>query len=191
MRILGIDPGTVITGIGIIEISGGKISLLHYDAVKLNSADSIHNRLKKIYDICELKIKKFKPEELAVESTFYGKNIQSTLKLGQAKGVAIITALNNNMNVSEYTPREIKKSVTGSGSASKRMVMNIIKSIFSIKEDPEFYDSSDALAVALCHFYSIGSNYNKIKTGKNSKLNRRQKWSQYVKNNPRKILYSK
>jgi crossover junction endodeoxyribonuclease RuvC len=109
MRIIGIDPGTSVTGIGIVENRNEKIYFIHYDCINLNSKDSLPDRLKKIYDECLLCIEKFNPDEFAIETAFYGKNIQSTLKLGQARGVAIIAALNSNLKISEYSPREVKK----------------------------------------------------------------------------------
>ena len=166
MKILGIDPGSVITGIGIIESVGDKVKLIDFDVINMNSKIALTNRLKIIYDKCIDTINKYKPDELAIETAFFGKNIQSTLKLGQARGVAILAALNSNLVVSEYSPREVKKSVTGNGASSKEQVKYMVKSILKIKEDPQFIDSSDALAIAICHFFSLQS---KIIKGSNKK----------------------
>ena len=183
MRIIGIDPGTTITGIGIIEHSDEKIYLIHSEAINLNSKDSLPVRLKKIYDECLDCIKKFKPDQFAIETAFYGKNIQSTLKLGQARGVAIIAALNSNLNISEYSPREIKKSVTGNGASSKEQVQYMVKSILSIREKVLTVDSSDALAVALCHTYCIQNfAFNGHSKTKNSS------WKYFVEHNPGRII---
>ena len=183
MRILGIDPGSMITGFGVIDIINNKPDLVDFDALVMNSKkDSFHTRLKKIYEYSLSKINKFKPDVLAIETAFYGKNIQSTLKLGQARGVIIIAALNKGLEIFEYSPREIKKSVTGNGSSSKDNVQNYIKKILSIKDKKILSDKSDALAVSLCHFYSNSNNLI-FKSNNNKKLN----WKNFIENNPDKI----
>jgi crossover junction endodeoxyribonuclease RuvC len=184
MRIIGIDPGSVITGIGVIEIINGSVKVLDYDAIKMSSKESIPSRLKKIYDFSTAKIKKFKPDYMSVETAFFGKNIQSTLKLGQVRGAVIVSALNSGLVVSEYSPREIKKSVTGNGASSKTQVQDYIKKILSMKEDRILNDSSDALAIALCHYYnSTNVMQVSLKTarGKNN-------WKDFVEKHPEKIL---
>jgi crossover junction endodeoxyribonuclease RuvC len=187
MKIIGIDPGSIVTGIGIIEYKHSKLKLIEYDAINLSSKEPLTARLKQIYDKCLVKIKKFKPDEFAIETAFYGKNIQSTLKLGQARGVAIISAVNSNLKISEYSPREIKKSVTGSGASSKQRVQFMVKNILSIKEDPLFIDSTDALAVALCHYYFIE---NTIKTGKKKKkyFSKKNDWKEFIEKNPERLI---
>lgn len=183
MRILGIDPGTSVTGIGIVEQKKEKILLIHYDVISLNSKDPLPVRLKKIYDECLFCISKYKPDEFAIETAFYGKNIQSTLKLGQARGVAIIAALNSNLEISEYSPREVKKSVTGSGASSKEQVQYMVRSILSMREKVMAVDSSDALAVALCHYYC---RQNKINTGYTGLSG--NSWKNFAERNPGRIL---
>jgi len=181
MIILGIDPGSLITGIGIISCTAGKAGLVDFDAVVLNSKEPLTKRLKVIYDVCIEKIKKYKPDELAIETAFFGKNIQSTLKLGQARGVAIIAAVNSNVSVSEYSPREVKKSITGNGAASKEQVKYMVKRILEIKEEPEYIDSTDALAIALCHHYYLQTaikSTGKKKTG----------WKQFIELNPDRVI---
>jgi crossover junction endodeoxyribonuclease RuvC len=181
MVILGIDPGSVITGIGIIHCNSDKIKLIEFDAVVLRSKDALTKRLKVIYDVCIEKIKKYKPDELAIETAFFGKNIQSTLKLGQARGVAIIAAVNSNVNVSEYSPREVKKAITGNGASSKEQVKYMVKRILDIKEDPAYIDSSDALAVALCHHYNFQNLI--VKTGK-----KKNNWKHFIEANPERVI---
>lgn len=183
MRIIGIDPGTIVTGIGIIESSGSKVTLIDYDAVTSYKGLPLSERLKKIYDVCTEKINLYKPKELAIETAFYGKNIQSLLKLGQARGVAIIAAINLNLTISEYSPREIKKSVTGNGGSSKDTVSSVVKSILGIKEELENNDITDALAVAICHGFKRSNDLNGLVSGK-SKLS----WSDFVNANPEKIF---
>lgn len=184
MRIIGIDPGTLMTGIGIIEcLPGGKdITLIHYDCISQKPAENLPNRLKKIYDLCLECIREFKPDEFAIETAFYGKNVQSTLKLGQARGVAIIAAVNHDLGISEYSPREVKKSVTGNGSSTKEHVRTIIKNILNLNTAPESIDSSDALAVAVCHYFNL-SNGMKSSNGK-----KKYDWNKYINENPEKII---
>ncbi|HRE39916.1 MAG TPA: crossover junction endodeoxyribonuclease RuvC [Ignavibacteria bacterium] len=184
MRIIGIDPGTIVTGIGIIECFEGKLKMIDCDVILNNSKIPLSDRLKKIYDICTLKINKYSPQEFAIETAFYGKNIQSTLKIGQARGVAIISAANARLNISEYSPREIKQSVSGSGASNKEIVRNFVKKILNIKTDPKFFDSTDALAVALCHYFSLTNNIylSKYKTSKNFN------WKDFIENNPERIV---
>ncbi len=185
MRILGIDPGTAVTGIGIVEYKDGKVCMIHYDTINLKSGCPLPERLKQIYDKCIDCIVEHHPDELAIETAFYGKNIQSTLKLGQARGVAIIAALNSHLKITEYSPREIKKSVTGSGASSKEQVKYMVKSILSIRDNSIRADSSDALAVALCHFYN--SQNIPLSGGRSSKS---VSWKIFINQNPHRI-YSK
>lgn len=184
MRIIGIDPGSLITGSGIIDFTNGKFKLLEYDIIKLHSSEPMVIRLKKIYDFILKKIQVFKPDEFAIETAFYGKNVQSTMKLGQVRGAAIVAAMNKKLNIDEYSPREIKKSVTGSGSASKQQVLTIVKNILSIKENPKFFDASDALAIALCHYFTITNYSYRIFKSQNKK----NSWKQFIEKNPDKII---
>ena len=185
MRIIGIDPGTSVTGIGIIENKNGRTSLIHYDTIALNTKKTLPERLKIIYDRCLECISQYKPDEFAIETAFYGKNIQSTLKLGQARGVAVIAALNSDLKISEYSPREIKKSVTGNGASSKEQVQYMVKSILSLKNNMPS-DSSDALAVALCHFNSLQNFF-----GKTSSKKKGNSWKTFAENNPGRIISKK
>lgn len=187
MRIIGIDPGTTITGIGIIDHKNGHSSLIYHTSIILNKKDSLPERLKIIYDNCLECISKYRPEEFAIETAFYGKNIQSTLKLGQARGVAIIAALNSNLKVSEYSPREIKKSVTGNGASSKEQVQYMIKTILSLKNEIMSVDSSDAIAIALCHIHSL-QNYSGT-TGSLKKTG--NSWKSFADKNPDRIISNK
>lgn len=192
MRIIGIDPGTIITGVGIIEIDKDKITALDIDTINLNKNLSIPERLKIIYEVCLQKMEKFRPDEFAIETAFYHKNIQSTLKLGQARGVALIAAVHSKLTISEYSPREIKKSVTGNGASSKEQVQFMIKSILSLKESPKFIDSSDALAVALCHHFSNSVvKQNGFAKTPNKTLKKKNSWGKFIEQNPDKVLIKK
>lgn len=185
MRIIGIDPGTAVTGIGIIEYNSNEFRLVHFDTIILNQKKSIPERLKIIYDNCLSCIEKYKPDEFAIETAFYGKNIQSTLKLGQARGVSIIAALNSNLNISEYSPREIKKSVTGNGASSKEQVKYMVRSILSTGKIDIPADSSDALAIAICHTYKLQNGYSSDTGSK-----RENSWQSFVQKNPDRIIKS-
>lgn len=180
MRIVGIDPGSVVTGIAVIEYDGLRLKTLYYGVIKLNSKLPLTSRLKKIYDGCSEIFVKYRPEVAAIETNFYGKNIQSTLKLGQAKGVAVIAAINNNVEVVEYSPREIKKSVTGNGGSNKEQVQLFVKKILSFKSKPILSDASDALATALCYYFSTKDRL-KIQSYKG------MSWKDYIEKHPEKI----
>jgi len=181
MKIIGIDPGSVVTGVGVIESINGVFKVLDYDALFMSSKTAMPVRLKCIYDFCVKKINLFKPDQLAVETAFFGKNIQSTLKLGQVRGVIMVASMNSGVDVFEYSPREIKKSVTGNGSSTKQTVQTYIKNILSIKVNKILNDSSDALAIALCHHYN-GSNKVIYNTSR-----KKTNWKEFIEKNPDKI----
>ncbi|MBS1517398.1 MAG: crossover junction endodeoxyribonuclease RuvC [Bacteroidetes bacterium] len=187
MRIIGIDPGTSVTGIGVIEQINGSLNMIHFESVTMNSKDPMTSRLKRIYDECLFCIKKYRPEELAIETAFYSKNIQSTMKLGQARGVAIIAGLNSDVRISEYSPREVKKSVTGNGASSKEQVLYMVCSILGLKKISIPTDSSDALAIALCHLFNLQSDF--LSSGKKSgKTPLKSSWKAFIEKNPERIL---
>ena len=154
--ILGIDPGTNVMGYGIIEITGSKVELLSLGVLKMHKDDDHALKLKQIFEyICSL-IGQYHPDELAIEAPFFGKNVQSMLKLGRAQGVAIAAALSNSMPVFEYSPRKIKQSITGKGAASKEQVASMLQHMLTIKEMPKYLDATDGLAVAMCHHFQRG-----------------------------------
>ncbi len=186
MVVLGIDPGSIITGVGLIEFSRNEMKLIDYDAFELNSKKPVIHRLKDLYDRCIIKIRKFKPQHLSIETAFYSKNIQSTLKLGQARGVAIIAALNSGLEIFEYSPREIKRSITGNGAATKQDVKYYMKRMFPFREEPKYIDSYDALAAAVCHCNTLTGNILLHKGG--MRKNSKKMWVDFVKENPKKIL---
>jgi crossover junction endodeoxyribonuclease RuvC len=191
MIILGVDPGTLITGFGIIEVEHGVTSVLTYDVVKNASDRSMPIRLKQIYDkLCKI-INQYHPDEFAVETVFYGKNVQSALKLGHARGVAILAAVNHQIPTTEYSPREIKKAVTGNGAASKQQVQFMVKSQLKLREAPKFFDASDALAIALCHSFRIMNGKLKLRDMQTpgSKLHRT--WSEFIHAHPERVMRNK
>lgn len=151
MKVIGVDPGSIITGYGIISAGERKIKAVKYGVIKPSSDLPFHSRLKFIYDEITKIIKKHKPTELAIETAFYGKNFQSVFKIGHVRGVIILSAVNYGLPVYEYTPREIKKAVVGRGNATKEQVNYMVRSLLELESFPEFLDVSDALAVAICH----------------------------------------
>lgn len=151
--ILGIDPGTNNMGLGIIEVKGSKIEIITMDILKLEKLGGHSLKLKKIFETTLRVIDTYHPDELAIESPFYGKNIQSMLKLGRAQGVAIAAALHRDIPVFEYSPRKIKQSITGKGGASKEQVAGLLAGMLSMKAIPDYLDITDALAVAVCHHF--------------------------------------
>lgn len=178
--ILGIDPGTIIMGYGLIAVTGKKLSLLEMGVLKLPAKDDSYQRLQKIHHkIVEL-IAIFKPDCFAIEAPFFGKNVQSMLKLGRAQGVAIAAAMQTNLEVCEYSPKKIKQSITGNGNADKEQVMKMLQNLLQFTETPKHFDASDALAVAVCHHFQDNA---LLKTaGGNAK-----DWKDFIAKNPGKV----
>ena len=154
--ILGIDPGTSIMGYGMICVTGNQIKLLSMGVLKLNKYDDHHLRLKIIFERMISLIEQYHPDELSIEAPFFGKNVQSMLKLGRAQGVAIAAALSRSIPIFEYSPRKIKQSITGNGAASKEQVASMLANLLQITEMPETMDATDGLAAAVCHFFQKG-----------------------------------
>ena len=152
--ILGVDPGTTIMGFGIIKVINKKISLIEMNELNLKKYKDHYLKLKLIFEETINLIEKFKPDEIAIEAPFFGKNIQSMLKLGRAQGVAMAAGLVREIPITEYSPKKIKQSITGNGNASKEQVAKMLKSLLSIKELPKNLDATDGLAAAVCHFYN-------------------------------------
>src|SRR3990172_7027682 len=157
MIILGIDPGTIITGYGIIKQNFSACRRIASGSIKLPKKENLPQKLEIIYDGLDKLIKTYKPDEFALETAFYGKNVQSALKIGYARGVSILAAIHNEIPMKEYSPREIKKSVVGNGASSKEQVQYMIKKLLAIRKTKMKYDESDALAVAICHAFKVNS----------------------------------
>lgn len=178
MRIIGIDPGSIICGYGVIDKSGPRISLVEYGIVRAGKKhESMPSRLKEIYSRLSQVIERSNPELAALETVFFSKNAQSLAKLSHARGAAMLAAAMRDLPVFEYSPREVKKSVTGRGNAAKEQVRYMVLKLLKIEETPEFLDSTDALAVAICHSYKSAL----PKKGSNS-------WKDFVKNNPDRLI---
>ncbi|MBS4057144.1 MAG: crossover junction endodeoxyribonuclease RuvC [Bacteroidales bacterium] len=154
--ILGIDPGTTIMGYGLIHQKGKTMEMMVMGVLKLGKYPNHAIKLKKIFDRTLELIREYHPDELAVEAPFFGKNVQSMLKLGRAQGVAMAAALYSNMPIFEYSPRKIKQSITGNGNASKEQVGAMLQTLLKFENQPEFLDATDGLAAAVCHFFQSG-----------------------------------
>jgi crossover junction endodeoxyribonuclease RuvC len=178
--ILGIDPGTVVMGYALIDASTSKPRLLVMDALKLSATKDAYEKLETIHlTVCNL-IQKFNPNTFAIEAPFFGKNVQSMLKLGRAQGVAIAAAIQAGLPVTEYSPKKIKQSITGNGNADKEQVWKMLQSVLSLEEKPQYFDATDALAVALCHHYQSNSVLGSQPKGVKG-------WAEFIRNNPGKI----
>jgi crossover junction endodeoxyribonuclease RuvC len=153
--ILGIDPGTLIMGYGLILIQNTKISLVEMGVLHLSKYKNHPERLSLIFKKMEMLIKTHQPIAVAIEAPFFGKNVQSMLKLGRAQGVAIAAAMMHDLEAIEYAPRKVKQSITGKGASSKEQVWGMLQRILEFEERPEFMDATDAVAVALCHYYQM------------------------------------
>lgn len=151
--ILGIDPGTIVMGYGLLHIQNNVLKPIGVGVIQLDKYEDHAVRLKKIFERVVSIIEEFKPDELAIEAPFFGKNVQSMLKLGRAQGVAIAAALSKNIPITEYSPKKIKMSITGNGNASKEQVAAMLQQILGLKNEHAFLDATDALGAALCHFY--------------------------------------
>lgn len=176
--ILGIDPGTTVMGFGLIKIVNKKMELISIDELMLSKYDSHYLRLKKIFEKTIQLIDQYHPDEIAIEAPFFGKNVQSMLKLGRAQGVAMAAGLSREIPIIEYSPKKIKMAVTGNGNASKEMVAGMLQKLLKLKTLPEHLDATDGLAAAVCHFYNMNNPISEEKyTG----------WAAFAKKNPKKV----
>jgi crossover junction endodeoxyribonuclease RuvC len=175
--ILGMDPGTNLMGYGIIHARKNQIDLIQYGIIHLKKYETHELKLKKIFDRVISIIDEFNPDEVAIEAPFYGKNVQSMLKLGRAQGVAMAAVLYRNIPIKEYAPKKVKQSVTGNGNASKEQVAKMLQNLLRFKDIPKMLDATDALAVALCHLYQE-------KVGIPSK----KSWKSFISDNPDRII---
>jgi crossover junction endodeoxyribonuclease RuvC len=178
-KLLGIDPGTNILGYAIIEVRKKKLFLVTHGVLTLGHLANHQHKLKRIFERIQQLIDQYQPREMAIEAPFYGKNVQSMLKLGRAQGVAIAAAITKGVEMTEYAPKKIKLSVTGSGNASKEQVAAMLENILNQKLDQISLDATDALAAAVCHYYQSISIF-----GKKSNYN---DWKSFIDNNPNRV----
>ncbi len=177
--ILGIDPGTAIMGFGLISVKGNRIELISMHELILKKYPNHETKLKYIFDRTLSLIDEFHPDEVALEAPFFGKNVQSMLKLGRAQGVAMAASLHRDIPITEYSPKKIKMAITGNGNASKEQVAGMLKTLLNLKEFPTKYlDASDGLAVAVCHHFNSGN----LVSDKNY-----SGWDSFLKQNPDRI----
>ncbi|MBD0850109.1 crossover junction endodeoxyribonuclease RuvC [Maribacter arenosus] len=176
--ILGIDPGTSIMGFGIIKVVNKQMKFIQMNELLLQKYKDPYTKLKLIFERTIELIDTYHPDEIAIEAPFYGKNVQSMLKLGRAQGVAMAAGLSRQIPITEYLPKKIKMSITGNGNASKEQVAKMLQSTLGLKSLPKNLDSTDGLAAAVCHFYNEG----KVEVGKSY-----SGWASFVKNNPKKV----
>ena len=178
--ILGIDPGTMVMGYGLVTIRGSSAELLELGVVKPGKLKDSYKKLQLIFNTVSGLITRYQPTDFAIEAPFFGKNVQSMLKLGRAQGVAIAAAMRHGLTVTEYSPKKVKQSITGNGNADKEQVMKMLQTILSFTCSTRQYDATDALAVALCHHFqgepSRGS-AGKVQKG----------WTDFMRRNPGRV----
>jgi crossover junction endodeoxyribonuclease RuvC len=178
MIILGVDPGTNITGYGLIEYTNNKFRRISHGVIKLPSQKTISAKIEIIYAELDKLLKTYNPDEFAIETAFYGKNVQSAMKIGYARGVSLLAAVHNKIPASEYSPREVKKAVVGKGAASKQQVNYMVMTILNSKKIKFKPDESDALAIALCHAFRLKApSYKKSKS-----------WKEFIEANPQRVV---
>ena len=174
--ILGLDPGTTTMGYGIIRIRKNKMEMISTGVIHLHKLENHELKLKKIFEKVSFLVDEYLPDEVAIEAPFFGKNVQSMLKLGRAQGVAMAAVLTKDLPIQEYAPRKIKQAITGNGNASKEQVAKMLQSLLKLKELPKKLDATDGLAAAVCHFFQGG----KTDSGKKNYSG----WGSFVKDNP-------
>jgi len=177
MIIIGVDPGTIITGFGIIKYENNKLSYINSGIIKTPTTKEIPPRLEAIYDELERLISIYNPTQFAIETVFYNNNVQSILKIGYVRGILLLVAQKHKLEITEYSPREIKKSVVGNGAASKEQVQFMVKKLLALQNDFPKFDESDALAIATCHAFK-----------KDSLSHKSGSWKKFVEANPDKVL---
>lgn len=178
-RLLGVDPGTNLLGYAVIAVENKNLHLVEMGVVHLQKLQRQELKLKRIFERLHTLIDTYQPREMAIEAPFYGKNPQSMLKLGRAQGVAIAAAITKGLNITEYSPKKIKQSVTGNGNASKEQVAAMLTNIIDFEIGDHYFDATDALATAVCHYYQSSSIIGKGK--------RYNDWSGFLKDNPDRV----
>ena len=173
---MGVDPGSVITGYGVIERQGSSLRRVASGIIQMKSSEALSLRLEKVYAKLIEVMDAHHPDEFSIETAFYGKNIQSTLKLGQVRGVAILAAVHRQLGIAEYSPREVKRAITGTGAASKQQIDFMVKRLLAIRGAFQSSDEADGLAVALCHSFRMTAPRKRLDS-----------WEEYVSNNPDRV----
>lgn len=162
MRIIGIDPGYAIVGYGVIDYIGNKFKIVEYGAITTESNQNMNERFKSIHDDLNTIIERTKPEFLAIEELFFNSNQKTAINVAQARGVLLLSALNHDISIHEYTPLQVKQAVVGYGRAEKKQVQLLVKSILGLEKVPKPDDTADALAIAVCHAHSYNPRFQNI-----------------------------
>lgn len=190
--ILGIDPGTNVLGYGLLKVEGKTLSVLEIGVVEMQKIGDPYVKLQKIYKTLSEIVERYAPDEMALEAPFYGKNVQSMLKLGRAQGVAMAVGLSRDIVIHEYAPRKIKLSITGSGAASKEQVSAVLSKMLRYENTQKYLDATDALAVAVCHYYQISKpNFDEVEKSTKKTLvkhGKKQSWEQFVVQNSNRVI---
>lgn len=184
--ILGIDPGTNIMGYGVVQVQGSRLSLITLGVIHMPSGAEGFDKLSRIFEETRQLITTYEVTEMAIEAPFFGKNVQSMLKLGRAQGIAIAAGLFHRLPVVEYSPRKIKQSITGKGAGSKEQVAAMLERILNFTYSEKHLDATDGLAVAVCHYFQNGNPEN-IQTKKSVAKNKTSSWDLFVKQNPDRL----
>lgn len=175
-------------GYSVIEVQRDEITIREMDVLKLTSSKDNYYRLQKIYQKVAQLVETFKPQQFAIEAPFFGKNVQSMLKLGRAQGVAIAAAMEKGIPITEYSPKKVKQSITGNGNADKEQVWKMLQHITGLPEKPQYYDATDALAVAVCHYFGSKMTFQDTKPKSNgTKKAPKQSWEQFVLTNADRV----
>ncbi|NTW49973.1 MAG: crossover junction endodeoxyribonuclease RuvC [Chlorobiales bacterium] len=196
MITLGVDPGSLITGFGLVKKETRAVKLIDFGVIRTSPKEQMPVRIKTIYDGLERLILRFHPARLSLETAFYGKNVQSALKLGQVRGAVMVLAMNHGLEFAEYSPREAKKAITGSGAAQKEQVAFMVKALLGIQEIGDFLDATDALALALCDLLHVEAAQKSVltlqKTDTHSLTSSRPRnktnWKSFIEQNPHIIV---
>ncbi|MCQ2226771.1 MAG: crossover junction endodeoxyribonuclease RuvC [Bacteroidales bacterium] len=178
-RILGIDPGTNVLGYGLLDCDGRKAEVVMLGVLELKKLPDHYAKLKRIYDRVMNIIDEYKPQQLAIEAPFFGKNVQSMLKLGRAQGVCMAAAVAHDMPITEYAPLKVKQAITGHGDAAKEQVAAMLQRMLHFDDIPKYLDATDALGVAYCHFLQISSPVMSDRSVKS--------WKEFALKNPGRI----
>jgi len=180
VTILGVDPGTQLMGYGLLYSEKGILSVLAYGVMELKKISDPYQKLGTIYERIRMLIAEYNPDVLAIEAPFYGKNVQSMLKLGRAQGVVIAAALAHKLKVYEYSPRKIKQSITGNGNASKEQIAAMLQYLLKLSDQPKYLDVTDAIAVAVCHSFQTLLIKNEQKTFRS--------WEDFIQKNKDRLV---
>ena len=178
--IIGIDPGTNLLGFGVIEIDGGRPAFVDMGVLDLRKEKDAYSKLRQIFDTVSEVVRTYHGTEMALESPFYGKNVQVVLKLGRAQGAAMIAAMEQGLPVFEYAPRQAKQAITGNGGAAKEQVSLMLEKTLGFHLETEHLDATDALAIAMCHYYSTTNPVSSVKKGSSG-------WEKYILEHPEKV----